>query len=807
MKLPIVAGDAPATPPDAPPRAVRHALPAPEYSPFKAIHHPERLAALRKGWRFPPAHVNLDLTSGPCSHRCVYCPDENQLIPTQRGMKRAGDVVVGDVVFGADGRPRTVVRVTPHEEMLPLWEVKALNLPAIRVSGEHPILTRRGFVTPSEIRDDDCIAAPRPQIPGGPRTWDLQATDDHAFLRTPCRELAEMTPDLAWLLGIYAAEGCVSQYTGRRSRGQVQWTFGPAEAAYAKRVVAVLARALDVRAAIVEPAGENVIRVVANNARLGEALIAAVGASGPKMRVPFDLLGLDFLPHFLEGMCDGNGTEAGGKWEIATANEHFANEIAWAMLALGLLPSVLSVLPADSWIGQRQIHATARSWRVALTGDRQQAIRDASRGMRSGAAPAVVGKYVRYRVEGAPGQETYWLPVTRVHSGEAGRTVIGIEVDGDHTYVVGHLATHNCVGTDPRGFGMDTAARHSDKAMDDLVLFPEERLLPMLGELIDVGCDAFEFTGLSSEPTLHPGFLEALAFLRERGKPYGVITNGDRLKRVNGDASSPAGSPRFLIDARMIEALAHAAYCRVSIDSLSEDVDRRIRNPREGVALPLRERLDGLREMANCAEEFRNDEISDCTVGMGVVVQRANIEHRGVGDLIRFAFNAGVQVVRLVWVQGDDKLRRSLLRDEDMAEARRQVAEARAELDGKVAPGFSRPFRIFGPGDYDSTLGAVGAGHPGFDKAYSACRYVRFVCNVTATGDVYGCCQQRDVGRLKYGNLVTQSASEVFYGEERERVLGSIDVNRDPVCAACIWDRQNEAIEYAVGDGKHAGFV
>lgn len=367
-----------------------------------------------------------------------------------------------------------------------------------------------------------------------------------------------------------------------------------------------------------------------------------------------------------------------------------------------------------------------------------------------------------------------------------------------------------CVGTDPRGFGMDTAARHSDKAMDDLVLFPPDRLLPMLGELIDVGCDAFEFTGLSSEPTLHPRFVEALEYLRSRGKPYGVITNGDRLKRALAPTEAVDGvspPPSFVPDIPMLRALARAAYCRVSIDSLREDVDRRIRNPRDGVALPLRERLDGLRDLAALAEDTRLAGRADCTVGMGVVVQRANVEHRGIGDLIHFAFNAGVQVVRLVWVQGDDRLRRSLLRDEDMSEARRQVAEARAKMDGKIAPGFSRPFRIFGPGDYDSTLGGDAAGHSGFDKAYTACRYVRFVCNITAQGDVYGCCQQRDVGRLKYGNLVEQSAAAVFYGEERERVLGAIDVNRDPVCAACIWDRQNEAIEYAVGDGKHAGFV
>lgn len=343
-----------------------------------------------------------------------------------------------------------------------------------------------------------------------------------------------------------------------------------------------------------------------------------------------------------------------------------------------------------------------------------------------------------------------------------------------------------CVGTDPRGFGMDTAARHSDKAMSDLVLFPEERLLPMLQELVDLGCEAFEFTGLSSEPTLHPGFLAALAFLRSRGRPYGVITNGDRL-----DWDS------------VVTALAGAAYCRVSIDSLREDVDRRIRNPRDGVSLPLRDRLEGVRVLARFAEVERRKGTSDCAVGLGVVVQRANVENGGIHDLISFAFQAGVNVVRLVWVQGDAKLRAGLLREEDEREARRQVAAARQAFEGKIAEGFSVPFRIFGPGDYDSTLG-TGA----HDKAYSECRYVRFVCNITAEGDVYGCCQQRDVGRLKYGNIVQQSASSIFYGDEREHVLRSIDVNRDPVCAACIWDRQNEAIAYAAGENvKHAEFV
>lgn len=578
-KLPVVGADVPTGP-----RQVRHALPAPQYSPFKAIHHPERLAALRKGWRFPPAHVNIDLVSGPCSHRCVYCapPDEVAVLYTggaKTARTRRHDALApGMRLVGGNGNPRTVVAVHPHKAYVIEIEVD---------SGA------RGGVAKFRI--------------------------EHS---TPMYGVHDETPRVA---GSTAYRGAPVQ----------PWRV-----------------------------------------RRGDCLYAIE-----------------------EPMCSG---QRGGYVAMVLSTR----ELGW-------------------------------------------------------------------------------------------QDVIGVTVEGeDHTYCIGpNIVSHNCVGTDPRGFGMDTAARHSDKAMDDLQLFPPDRLLPMLEELVDVGCEAFEFTGLSSEPTLHPKFVEALAFLRGRGMPYGVITNGDRLV-----VASESGKVHATAE---LDYLSCAAYARVSVDSLDEAVDRRIRNPRPGVSLPLEMRLRGVETLAGRAEGQRVNGLADCTVGVGVVVQRANVENDGILRLLRWAFAAGVNVVRLVWVQGDVKLRGSLLRDEDMAEARRQVAIARAELDGRVTPGFTVPFRIFGPGDYDSTLGA-GA----HDKAYSKCRYVRFVCNITAEGDVYGCCQQRDVGRLKYGNIVEQPAAAIFYGEERERVLGSIDVNRDPVCAACIWDRQNEAIAYAAGENvKHAGFV
>ena len=69
------------------------------YSSFKAAHHLEKIAGLRKGELIAPTQVQIDLTN-KCNHRCPYCFyrcarnerlnalfNENDCIPTERMLK------------------------------------------------------------------------------------------------------------------------------------------------------------------------------------------------------------------------------------------------------------------------------------------------------------------------------------------------------------------------------------------------------------------------------------------------------------------------------------------------------------------------------------------------------------------------------------------------------------------------------------------------------------------------------------------------------------------------------------------------
>lgn len=313
-----------------------------------------------------------------------------------------------------------------------------------------------------------------------------------------------------------------------------------------------------------------------------------------------------------------------------------------------------------------------------------------------------------------------------------------------------------CVGTDPRGFGI---SRPDDEKHE---FFPEERLRALPREMKEAGVEAVEITGFSSEPTLHPGFVEFTRGLREVGLPYGLITNGDKLH-----------------DGPTFDAACHAAFVRVSLDSLREETDKKIRNPRPGESMSLASRLEMVRALAKAKSP-------SCVLGIGTVVVPANVDE--VANVARFAYQAGCDNVRFVWVQHEKSAQ---LLPPDVREA------AKARLDEwkrMLVQTSARPFRIHGPGAYDSTYA--------WPDRPPQCGYTQFVANVEVDGDVFGCCQARGVKRLTFGNVLRQSLTDIFYSARREEVLRGIDPRSEPICASCIWSRHVSAIARMVNSTK-----
>lgn len=119
------------------------------YSSLKILHHPERIAQLRRGEQIVPTHLEMVL-SDLCNHDCSWCLAGDTLIDTPVGPRRIDLLCVGDEVstpLGGTGR----VTECGSREVSEILEV-VVDGKRLLVTGEHPILTQDGYISASEVR-------------------------------------------------------------------------------------------------------------------------------------------------------------------------------------------------------------------------------------------------------------------------------------------------------------------------------------------------------------------------------------------------------------------------------------------------------------------------------------------------------------------------------------------------------------------------------------------------------------------------------------------------------------------------------
>lgn len=136
------------------------------YSSLKILHHPERIAQLRRGEQIVPTHLEMVL-SDLCNHDCSWCLVGDTLIDTPKGQRRIDSMLIGDEVntpLGGTGR----VTDCGSREVSEILEVVVDGM-RLLVTGEHPILTQDGYISASEVRAGIDSAAVRVWVRKGNR--------------------------------------------------------------------------------------------------------------------------------------------------------------------------------------------------------------------------------------------------------------------------------------------------------------------------------------------------------------------------------------------------------------------------------------------------------------------------------------------------------------------------------------------------------------------------------------------------------------------------------------------------------------
>jgi pyruvate formate lyase activating enzyme len=258
-------------------------------------------------------------------------------------------------------------------------------------------------------------------------------------------ESLALTPDLAWLLGIFCAEGSIVRHPHRPNSFHLSFCFGPHEDELIARTATLLSQAFAVRPVIVPRRTNTTVEAGQTSvARLFEALCGR-GAHGKQVPPPLLDAPADVMRAFLEGYLAGGGHRTAAHAAALTVSERLALGLFELGLHLGILPGYFEHTPPATTEIEARTVSQSKCYHVKYLRKRSGAGFD-------------------MRPERPAWHETqahFLVPLRRIERTPYSGLVYNLEVeDADHSYVAPFLAVANCQNWDI------SKSRDMDRLMD-----------------------------------------------------------------------------------------------------------------------------------------------------------------------------------------------------------------------------------------------------------------------------------------------------------------------------------------------------
>ncbi len=361
------------------------------------------------------------------------CFAAGTMIETITGPQPIEMIEVGTPVLTHENRYRPVIETMQRTGKL--YRVKVDKLPAVYVTQEHPFLTTDGWVCVKDLQPKQhFVQIGLPEVTSEPvvMNFDGHVEDGWVYARLegisprsqrryaqrdaisrqvlPIRDGVVVDEDIAWMLGLYLAEGSIS--AGYDIRFTLSWD----EEETASRLAAILEGKLGLPARVLRQTqpegrrGEGWTSVRLHSKQLAQWLIEHVGVGFEQKRLPNGTYQLtpEIRAALLQGVADGDGTPINGaQIRITLCNEVLVRQLFTLAYSLGYYPT----LRAE----RMPTLGNVQPWSMAYgTTHNVGMVRDGA-----------------YRV----------LEVTPLAE-EA--VVYNFEVEEDHTYVANQMVVHNC---------------------------------------------------------------------------------------------------------------------------------------------------------------------------------------------------------------------------------------------------------------------------------------------------------------------------------------------------------------------------
>ncbi|HEY7183162.1 MAG TPA: ribonucleotide reductase N-terminal alpha domain-containing protein, partial [Blastocatellia bacterium] len=301
-----------------------------------------------------PCLVNAGKPKG----QLAACFPAGTMISTINGPKPIEEISEGDLVLTHRGRYRRVTETMRRESYL--YRLKIDKLPEMRVTGEHPFFTDQGWIDAADLEPKrhfvqiGCSA----ERAGEPITIDIDGAQVGDFIYqpnidrrmrsgpisrhlSPVRAGVQVDEDVAWLLGMYIAEGSITD--GR----DIRFTLSTDDHGHADRICAILQDRLGLTASKTatnhEERGSSWLSVRVNSKLFALWLQNNFAGGFDHKRIPQWIMTADerIQAAFLKGIADGDGTPINAQQvRITLSNEILVRQIFEIATRLGYYPTL-----------------------------------------------------------------------------------------------------------------------------------------------------------------------------------------------------------------------------------------------------------------------------------------------------------------------------------------------------------------------------------------------------------------------------------------------------------------------------------
>lgn len=373
-----------------------------------------------------------------------YCVPAGTLIRMADGTQKPIELVrLSDKVVTAEGNVGKVYQTNVRDHADGLFEIQMFGHNGLRCTGEHPVLTKRGYIQAKDLVAGDMVRLPKYRAEqsnvlqthlhingvkrrvknyAGSAQWEtsIPNEDDRSSKLPP--EFIELNRNSGRIFGLYLAEGST------RSNAELSWAFCTDEE---HTLVAELAELLQSEwgvTPLVRQLTDSVIEVRLQGVMWVQLFASLFGRGSSKKTIHADLLcGSDeFLAGLFSGWMDGDGTR-----KLLNGNPNtpmrlgcsVSKSLALSMFDiannLGMQPSFMFDKP------QVNKHASTRKtpWFVKVLEN-----------------PGCNSR--EYRMIDEPG--ALWRRILKTKHAPGELQVYNIAVEGDNSYVADGVGVHNC---------------------------------------------------------------------------------------------------------------------------------------------------------------------------------------------------------------------------------------------------------------------------------------------------------------------------------------------------------------------------